>query len=193
MHWPQCNLTLTKKRGTIRGMPLRRSRKFRKELHPLRHWKNFRRVVGRAHSPTFGQWEGFELSSQNRRQLYVPSSFGGNYGVGRQLRGVLPNVGLVPDLASRAALERSGGGHRLAAGGCDPNATGNCRCWPICHENPIHRRKFVHRLLVRGKVCEVHNPGSLNISYLGCYRVLKEPQESFFQNGSSRREEAPYC
>jgi dTDP-4-dehydrorhamnose 3,5-epimerase len=29
----------------------------------------------RAGSPTFGKWEGFELSGENRRQLYVPGGF----------------------------------------------------------------------------------------------------------------------
>jgi len=29
----------------------------------------------RHDSPTFGQWEGFELSAENRRQLYVPGGF----------------------------------------------------------------------------------------------------------------------
>jgi dTDP-4-dehydrorhamnose 3,5-epimerase len=29
----------------------------------------------RRDSPTFGKWEGFELSAENRRQLYVPGGF----------------------------------------------------------------------------------------------------------------------
>jgi dTDP-4-dehydrorhamnose 3,5-epimerase len=29
----------------------------------------------RRDSPTFGRWEGFELSAQNRRALYVPGGF----------------------------------------------------------------------------------------------------------------------
>jgi dTDP-4-dehydrorhamnose 3,5-epimerase len=29
----------------------------------------------RRESPTFGKWEGFELSGENRRQLYVPGGF----------------------------------------------------------------------------------------------------------------------
>lgn len=30
-------------------------------------------------SPTFGRWQGFELSEQNRQQLYVPEFFGHGY------------------------------------------------------------------------------------------------------------------
>jgi dTDP-4-dehydrorhamnose 3,5-epimerase len=29
----------------------------------------------RRDSPTFGRWEGFELTAQNRRSLYVPAGF----------------------------------------------------------------------------------------------------------------------
>jgi dTDP-4-dehydrorhamnose 3,5-epimerase len=29
----------------------------------------------RPNSPTFGKWEGFELTSQNRRMLYIPGGF----------------------------------------------------------------------------------------------------------------------
>jgi len=29
----------------------------------------------RRNSPTFGKWEGFELSTENHRELYVPGGF----------------------------------------------------------------------------------------------------------------------
>jgi dTDP-4-dehydrorhamnose 3,5-epimerase len=74
--WPQCNLTLTKKRGAIRGMHF--------QVEPKPEIKLIRCAVGRIfdvlldvrrNSPTFGKWEGFELSGENRRQLYVPGGF----------------------------------------------------------------------------------------------------------------------
>src|SRR5437016_1465561 len=72
--WPQCNLTLTKKRGTIRGMHF--------QAEPRPEIKLIRCAVGaiydvlvdvRQDSPTFGKWEGFELTSANRKMLYAPA------------------------------------------------------------------------------------------------------------------------
>ncbi len=71
--WPQCNLTLTRKRGMIRGMHF--------QADPKPEIKLIRCAVGaifdvlvdvRRDSPTFGRWEGFELTGENRRTLYVP-------------------------------------------------------------------------------------------------------------------------
>jgi dTDP-4-dehydrorhamnose 3,5-epimerase len=74
--WPQCNLTLTKSRGMIRGMHF--------QLSPRAEIKLVRCAAGaifdvavdvRPNSPTFGKWEAFELTSQNRRMLYIPGGF----------------------------------------------------------------------------------------------------------------------
>jgi dTDP-4-dehydrorhamnose 3,5-epimerase len=74
--WPQCNLTLTKKRGTIRGLHF--------QAEPKPEIKLIRCAVGaiydvlvdaRRGSPTFGQWESFELTAENRRTLYAPGGF----------------------------------------------------------------------------------------------------------------------
>jgi dTDP-4-dehydrorhamnose 3,5-epimerase len=74
--WPQCNLTLTRRRGTIRGMHY--------QAEPKAEIKLIRCSAGsiqdvivdlRRNSPTFGKWEGFQLSSENRRMLYVPEGF----------------------------------------------------------------------------------------------------------------------
>ncbi len=71
--WPQCNLTLTRERGMIRGMHF--------QAEPKPEIKLIRCAVGavfdvlvdvRRGSPTFGRWEGFDLSATNRRQLYAP-------------------------------------------------------------------------------------------------------------------------
>lgn len=75
-HWPQCNLTLTKQRGMIRGMHF--------QADPRPEIKLIRCAAGaifdvlvdvRRGSPTFGKWEGVELTAQNRRMLYVPGGF----------------------------------------------------------------------------------------------------------------------
>lgn len=74
--WPQCNLTLTKNCGTIRGMHYQADPKPEIKLIRCAAGKIFDVLVDvRRDSPTFGKWQGFELSGQNRRQLYVPGGF----------------------------------------------------------------------------------------------------------------------
>jgi dTDP-4-dehydrorhamnose 3,5-epimerase len=72
--WPQCNLTLTRKRGMIRGMHF--------QAEPRPEIKLIRCAAGaiydvlvdvRRSSPTYGKWEGFELTGENHRTLYVPA------------------------------------------------------------------------------------------------------------------------
>ena len=71
--WPQCNLTLTKQRGSIRGMHWQAEPKPEIKLIRCAAGRIFDVLVDvRRDSPTFGKWEGFELSAENRRQLYVP-------------------------------------------------------------------------------------------------------------------------
>lgn len=76
IHWPQCNLTHTKKRGFLRGMHY--------QAEPNPETKLIRCAAGavfdvlvdiRPGSPTYGRWEGFELTADNHCQLYVPSGF----------------------------------------------------------------------------------------------------------------------
>jgi dTDP-4-dehydrorhamnose 3,5-epimerase len=74
--WPQCNLTLTKQRGMLRGMHFQAAPKPEIKLIRCATGAIFDVLVDvRRNSPTFGQWEGFELTAQNRRQLYVPGGF----------------------------------------------------------------------------------------------------------------------
>ncbi len=74
--WPQCNLTLTHQAGAVRGMHF--------QAEPVPEIKLIRCAAGaifdvlvdvRSESPTFGRWEGFELTARNGRQLYVPGGF----------------------------------------------------------------------------------------------------------------------
>ena len=95
--WPQCNLTLTRKRGMIRGMHFQADPKPEIKLIRCATGAIFDVLVDvRRDSPTFGKWEGFELSGAEpphalcarrlRAWLSMPH---------RQLRGVLPNVGIL--------------------------------------------------------------------------------------------------
>ena len=78
--WPQCNLSLTRKTGMLRGMHF--------QADPYPEIKLIRCAAGkifdvltdvRPQSPTFGQWQGFELSSANHTMLYVPGGFAHGY------------------------------------------------------------------------------------------------------------------
>ena len=74
--WPQCNLTLTKQRGMIRGMHFQADPKPEIKLIRCSAGAVFDVLVDvRRDSPTFGRWEGFELTAENRRTLYVPGGF----------------------------------------------------------------------------------------------------------------------
>ena len=75
-HWPQCNLTLTKKRGMVRGMHFQGEPKPEIKLIRCTGGAIFDVLVDvRRDSPTFGRWESFELTAANRLTLYVPGGF----------------------------------------------------------------------------------------------------------------------
>ena len=72
----QCNISLTKRRGTMRGLHFQRS--------PHEETKFVRCTRGALHdvivdlrpdSVTFRRWIALELSQDNRRALYVPRGF----------------------------------------------------------------------------------------------------------------------
>lgn len=72
----QCNLSHNVKRGTLRGMHY--------QVAPYEEAKLVYCISGaiydviidlRENSPTFRQWQAFELSAQNRRMLYIPVGF----------------------------------------------------------------------------------------------------------------------
>ncbi len=74
--WPQCNLTRTNQRGTVRGMHYQADPKPEIKLIRCAAGAIFDVLVDvRRESPTFGRWEGFELSAANHRTLYVPGGF----------------------------------------------------------------------------------------------------------------------
>ena len=76
----QCNCSFNHRRGTLRGMHY--------QLPPAAETKLVRCTRGaiydvivdlRPDSPTYLQHVGYELSEENRRQLYVPEMFGHGY------------------------------------------------------------------------------------------------------------------
>lgn len=75
-HFVQDNQSLSVNKGTLRGLHY--------QLHPMAQTKLVRVLTGaiydvvvdlRQGSPTYGQWEGFELSAANKKQLLVPRGF----------------------------------------------------------------------------------------------------------------------
>jgi dTDP-4-dehydrorhamnose 3,5-epimerase len=72
----QTSVSFNTARGTLRGMHF--------QLHPHEEVKLVRCTAGaiwdviidlRPASSTYRRWEGFELTQQNRRQLYIPKGF----------------------------------------------------------------------------------------------------------------------
>ena len=71
--WPQCNLTLTRKRGMLRGLHYQAEPKPETKLIRCSAGAIWDVVVDtRPGSASFGKWEAFELNPQNHRQIYVP-------------------------------------------------------------------------------------------------------------------------
>ena len=76
----QCNLSFNTSKGTLRGMHY--------QIAPHEEAKIVRCIRGKVYdviidlrpkSPTYLRWAGFELSSENRKMLYVPESFSHGY------------------------------------------------------------------------------------------------------------------
>jgi dTDP-4-dehydrorhamnose 3,5-epimerase len=69
--WPQCSITRTRRRGTIRGLH------YQSEPHP--EIKLVRCAAGRIFDVVVevrtGRWEAFELNGDAPSQLYVPAGF----------------------------------------------------------------------------------------------------------------------
>ena len=72
----QCNISFNLRRGTLRGMHY--------QAEPYPEIKLVRCTMGaiydvaidlRPASSTFLQWEGMELTAENRRMLYIPAGF----------------------------------------------------------------------------------------------------------------------
>jgi dTDP-4-dehydrorhamnose 3,5-epimerase len=72
----QCNVSFNKARGTLRGMHFQAAPYEEVKLVRCTQGRIFDVIVDvRENSPTFGQWQGFELSSEKRNSLYIPKGF----------------------------------------------------------------------------------------------------------------------
>jgi dTDP-4-dehydrorhamnose 3,5-epimerase len=72
----QCNLSLTKRRGTVRGMHFQRPPHEETKFVRCTRGGLYDVIVDlRPDSVAFRRWIGVELSEDNRRTLYVPHGF----------------------------------------------------------------------------------------------------------------------
>ncbi len=75
-HISQCNVSYNKKKGTLRGMHYQVAPHAETKVVYCRKGAVWDVVVDvRVKSPTFGQWQGFELSETNQCALYIPEGF----------------------------------------------------------------------------------------------------------------------
>ena len=72
----QCNVSLNRHRGTVRGMHWQAAPHQEAKLVRCSHGAIYDMIVDlRPDSPTFGEHVGVELTAGNRRMLYVPEGF----------------------------------------------------------------------------------------------------------------------
>ncbi len=72
----QNSTSFNKSKGTLRGMHFQRNPHEEIKLVRCTAGTIFDVIVDiRANSKTFGQWFGIELSSENRKQIYIPKGF----------------------------------------------------------------------------------------------------------------------
>lgn len=72
----QCNISLNHRRGTLRGMHFQLPPHSEAKLVRCTQGGIFDVIVDiRTNSPSYRQWQGFELTAANRRSLYIPEGF----------------------------------------------------------------------------------------------------------------------
>jgi dTDP-4-dehydrorhamnose 3,5-epimerase len=76
MNFIQDNHSLSQQAGTLRGMHYQLQPKAQSKLIRVTRGAIYDVIVDiRKSSPTYGQWQGFILSAENKRQLLVPKGF----------------------------------------------------------------------------------------------------------------------
>ena len=72
----QESLSFNRHRGTLRGLHFQRPPHDETKIVRCTRGAIFDVIVDlRPHSPTFRRWQGFELTGENRRALYLPKGF----------------------------------------------------------------------------------------------------------------------
>jgi dTDP-4-dehydrorhamnose 3,5-epimerase len=72
----QCNTSFNDRRGTLRGMHFQAAPHAEGKLVRCTQGSIYDVAIDlRPDSPTFCQWDGYELSANNRRALYIPEGF----------------------------------------------------------------------------------------------------------------------
>jgi dTDP-4-dehydrorhamnose 3,5-epimerase len=72
----QCNTSFNSRRGTLRGLHFQSDPQQEEKLVRCTRGAVLDVVVDlRPYSPTFRQWEGVELTGDNRRALFIPKGF----------------------------------------------------------------------------------------------------------------------
>ncbi len=70
----QCNTSFNRRRGTLRGMHFQREPRPETKLVRCTSGAIFDVALDlRPDSPTYCQWEAFELTAENREALYIPA------------------------------------------------------------------------------------------------------------------------
>lgn len=74
--WMQCNASLTRGKGTVRGLHFQADPHAETKLVRCTRGAVFDVAVDiRRNSPTFGRWFAVELTADNRRAFYIPAGF----------------------------------------------------------------------------------------------------------------------
>lgn len=75
-HFVQHSASYTARRGSIRGMHFQTAPATEVKVVSCQHGAIYDVIIDlRPQSPTFGKWQGFELSDSNRNRLYIPKGF----------------------------------------------------------------------------------------------------------------------
>lgn len=75
-NYPQHSISFSGHKGTLRGMHYQREPHSEVKLVRCIHGAIWDVIIDiRPNSPTFRRWQGFELSENNKCQLYIPKGF----------------------------------------------------------------------------------------------------------------------
>ena len=79
-HWVQMNISLSREKGTLRGLHFQRPPKAEVKVVRCLRGSIWDVIVDlREDSATFGQWYGSELNAENCTMMYVPKGFAHGY------------------------------------------------------------------------------------------------------------------